>query len=152
MTMKMSVENFPQYHTVYMRRTGAYGPENYRLMAQLKDWVKDNGLWNNETTIFGITRDNPETTAPENCRYDVCLLVQEDFQDDGIQKGTIDGGKYAVFTVPHTSEAVGHFYTSLFAELSNAGHTFDDSRLIMERYINKLVEDGYCEFCVPITR
>lgn len=34
---------------LYMRRSGAYGAENYKLMEALKEWASDNGLlylWN----------------------------------------------------------------------------------------------------------
>ena len=148
--MDMRIETFPPHHIAYMRRTGAYGEGNSKLMARLKDWVRDNGLWNDATTILGIAQDNPEITVPEECRYDVCLLVDGDFDADGILKGVINSGKYAVFTVEHTSEAVQRFYAGLFAELSAAGVTFDSSRPIMERYVSKVVESGFCEFCVPV--
>ena len=148
--MNMRLETFPPYHIAYMRRTGAYGDGNYQLMARLKDWARDNGLWNDTMTIFGIARDNPGVTAPEQCRYDVCLLVPAGFEADGISKGVLDSGRYAVFTVDHTSEAVQRFYADFIAELAAAGLAFDASRPMIERYVNKLVESGFCEFCVPV--
>lgn len=36
--MKINVENIPECPLVYMRRTGSYGEENFKLMQAMKDW------------------------------------------------------------------------------------------------------------------
>jgi len=38
---------------VYMRRTGAYGIQNYKLMAALKEWANRKGLLK-DSIIYGI--------------------------------------------------------------------------------------------------
>ena len=56
----------------YLRRTGAYGRENAALMAEMKNRITEKGLWQENTTIWAVPWDNPQTTPPHLCRYDVC--------------------------------------------------------------------------------
>ncbi len=71
--MEYIIEQLPVQPIVYMRRTGAYGPENYSLMAALKEWANKKGLLK-DSTIYGIAYDSA-STPPEKCRYDVCLAT-----------------------------------------------------------------------------
>lgn len=77
--MKITVENMISYKVFYIRHTGAYGAANIETMNSLKKWAKLNNLYNENSIILGIALDNPETTKPENCRYDACLIAGEDF-------------------------------------------------------------------------
>ena len=148
--MEYTIEQLPPQSIVFMRRIGAYGAENYALMAALKDWAKNKGLFE-DSVIYAIAQDNPETTPPEQCRYDVCLAASNDTPIDGaVQRGEIPGGKYAIFTIPHTAEAVQEFWGSVFQVLGDKGLQYDTAKPIMERYKHRLVEDGFCEFCVPV--
>lgn len=74
----MKIETIHPYPIAYVRQTGAYGKENIRAMDQLKQWARDGGLMNSKAVIFGIPQDNPQTTAPENCRYDACIALPEE--------------------------------------------------------------------------
>jgi len=148
-TMDFIIEQLPNQPIVYMRRTGAYGSENYKLMETLKEWANQKGLLK-DSIIYGIAHDN-ENTLPEKCRYDVCLVVAIDCPvDESIKRGEIPDGKYAVFTIPHTAEAVQKFWASVIQEIQEKGLQFDMTKPILERYKYRLVEDGKCEFCVPI--
>lgn len=147
--MNFIIEQLPTQPTVYMRRIGAYGIENYRLMATMKEWTERKGL-SKGGVIYGIAHDN-KNTPPEKCRYDVCLVVSADYPtDNSVQRGEILGGKYAVFTIPHTAEAVQEFWTSIIQVLREENLQYDTTKPILERYIYELVQDGQCEFCVPI--
>ena len=48
----------------YLRRTGAYGRENTALMAEMKNRITEKGLWQEDTTIWAVPWDNPQTTPP----------------------------------------------------------------------------------------
>ena len=148
--MNYIIEQFPEQPVLYMRRIGAYGVENYELMAEMKKWADMRGLFK-DCTIYGIAWDNPSDTPPEQCRYDVCLVAEVDFpKDEPIQRGEIPGGKYAVFTIEHTAEAIQEFWTYGIQRLQEEALAFDTSKPILERYQYSLVKDGKCEFCVPI--
>lgn len=48
--------------------------------------------------------------APENCRYDVCLLGVAEQMPDWICRGFWEAGKYMVIEIPHTAEVVAHVW------------------------------------------
>ena len=77
--MNIKIENIPAYRIAYIRQIGPYGISNVRTMEKLKEWAKSNHLFNDESIILGIVQDNPETTKPENCRYDTCIVVSNDY-------------------------------------------------------------------------
>ncbi len=150
--MNMNIETIPACSIAYIRQTGAYGKGNIKTMEQLKSWAKANHLMNSKAVIFGIAQDNPQTTPPENCRYDACILLSEQRvpAGDNVQHGEIAGGKYAVFTVRHTAEVVEQAWREIFPVLSENGYLPDTTRPILERYSVEQVEQHLCEICVPI--
>lgn len=150
--MDIMIEKIPVYRIAYIRQIGPYGINNVQTMEKLKKWAKFNHLFNDESIILGIAQDNPETTNPENCRYDTCIVVSNDYliTDDYISEGNIPGGKYAVFKINHTAEAVQKAWIDIFPELLNQGYKFDEARPIIERYMVQMVNNHHCEICVPI--
>lgn len=150
--MIITIENIPSYRIAYMRRIGPYGVSNNQTMEQLKSWAMTNGLFNEEAIIFGIAQDDPANTNPENCRYDTCIVIADNFinNDDFINQGNIDGGKYAVFKIEHTVEAVQQAWNEIFPTLIKQQYQFDAARPILERYAVKMINNHFCEICVPI--
>jgi DNA gyrase inhibitor GyrI len=150
--MKITIETIPYSRIAYIRQTGPYGQNNVRIMEEIKKWAHDNGLFNENSIILGIAHDNPELIEPRNCRYDTCLVIPNELciKGDYITEGHILGGKYAVFQVSHTAEAVQKAWLEIFPELSGQNCQMDSTRPILERYKAKLVKEHYCEICVPI--
>ena len=150
--MDMKIETIPHLKIAYLRHTGAYGTGNVQTMENLKKWAKSHHLLNDESIILGIAQDNPETTPPENNRYDACLVLPDGdtTRDDCIRFGTIVGGKYAVFTIGHTSQAVQKAWRDIFPELLRKGYQVDPIKPIIERYAAKMVKNHMCEICVPV--
>lgn len=150
--MNIIMETMPSYRIAYIRKTGPYGIDNVNTMEELKKWANSNHLLDDESIILGIAQDNPAATKPEDCRYDTCLVVANDYSlaDSCINEGTIRGGKYAVFTIKHTAEAIKKGWGDIFPELSRQGFQFDETRPILERYIAKMVSNHLCEICVPV--
>lgn len=150
--MNMKIETIPPYRVAYIRNIGPYGTSNVQTMEKLKSWAKSNNLFNNNSIILGIAHDNPEATKPENCRYDTCIVISNDYKvnQDDINQGNIIGGNYAVFKINHSSEAVQKAWIDIFPELSNQGYQFDQTRPILERYVVEMVNNHFCEICVPI--
>ena len=137
---------------VYMRRIGEYGPENHKLMEHMKSWICDNDLYDAQTVILGISWDNPSVTKAEQCRYDVCMVAEtkEIPHSEIIAYGQISGGCYVVFLIEHTETAVQLAWSSCFSTLLELGYMLDETRPIIERYKKELVDQHYCELCVPI--
>jgi DNA gyrase inhibitor GyrI len=150
--MVTNIEMIPAYKIAYIRKIGTYGPQNVEVMEQLKSWAKEKNLINEESIILGIAQDNPEFTEPNACRYDTCLVVSEEFEADNknINRGKITGGRYCVFKINHTADAMQKAWNEIFSKLSKANYEFDSGRPILERYALKMINKHYCEICVPI--
>jgi DNA gyrase inhibitor GyrI len=151
-SMNINVEMIPQNKILYIRKTGPYGTGNITTMEALKSWARTNHLLNDDSVILGIVHDDPQITEPEECRYDACLIVSDDFkiQDDSIQIGTINGGKYAVFIIEHTQEALQKAWNEIIPELYIQGYRMDTTRPVIERYAARMVKNHECEICIPV--
>jgi DNA gyrase inhibitor len=150
--MDINIEMIPAYKIAYIRKIGPYGPQNVEVMEQIKSWANEKNLINEDSIILGIAQDNPEITEPKECRYDTCLVVSEEFEanDKNINWGKIIGGRYCVFTINHTADAMQKAWMEIFSELSKANYEFEATRPILERYALKMINKNYCEICVPI--
>lgn len=147
----MKIETIPAYRIAYVRQTGPYGPANVQAMDKLKAWAASKGLLAAASIILGISHDNPETTLPENCRYDASIVISEnELIDESVSEGKLSGGKYAIFQVHHTAEAIQQAWRNIFTELANNGYMLDDRRPIMERYLEEMLSQHDCEICIPI--
>ncbi|WP_027634672.1 AraC family transcriptional regulator [Clostridium hydrogeniformans] len=150
--MNINIEMIPSYKIAYIRKTGPYGSENVQVMEKLKSWAREKGLFNERSIILGIAQDNPQFTESKYCRYDTCLVISDELKSDNkhINFGRTMGGKYCVFKISHTGEAMQKAWMEIFPELSKRNYEFDDRRPIFERYSMKMVNKHYCEICVPI--
>jgi len=146
------IEEIPRCRIAYLRQRGPYGAHNKALMEKLKNWAAANSLMHDDSVIFGIAQDNPAITPPENCRYDVCIVVSADYEikDPHINEAALDGGRYAVFTIRHTASDIQTAWREIFPELASLGYQIDTTRPILERYIPRLVDNHLCEICVPV--
>lgn len=148
--MQAFVENISASQIIFMRRTGAYGQQNFKLMQDMKEWISSHNLWDESGVIYGIAQDNVANTPSENCRYDVCFVTDQIFEDDIIHYGTLPAGAYLVYKVLHTTDEIGRFWASIGDALAEQKSQIDECRPILERYQFSLVEKGYCEFCIPV--
>ncbi|MFA7158800.1 MAG: GyrI-like domain-containing protein [Kiritimatiellia bacterium] len=89
------VKEMPEFNVAYVRTMGAYGnepcAEAFRALAQ---WARPRGYLATGK-MMSVYWDNPEVTAPENCRADACLSVPAGTAPDrrvGLQ--AISGGPY----------------------------------------------------------
>ena len=145
-------EKIPPSAVIYMRRTGEYGAGNQALMDTFKKWVRENNLYDKDTVIYAVPMDNPEKTEPCHCRYDVCINRPQDqkYAPNRVKCRELEGGKYLVFLIPHTTDAVQTAWQMCFSELEKLGYLPDETRPVMERYKKRLVDEHYCELCMPV--
>lgn len=148
----MNVISLPCCAIAYLRRTGAYGAENRAVMERLLVLAGQAGLLGPETTILSIAWDDPARTPPAACRYDACLVLQEGQTLPGsdIRYGSLPGGRYAVFSIPHTEQAVSEAWHTIDRLLLENSCTADPGCPVMERYTPAGVRKSICEFCIPI--
>ena len=147
------IQTWKESPALCMRRVGPYGEENHLLMQQFKRWLYEHGLFTANCVIIAAALDNPSHTAPEQCRYDLCFLCNE----DTVQKYTreisskrLAGGRYAVFQILHTSEAVQKAWQEGILYLLKMGYHPDFDSPILERYDKQMVDKHLCELCIPL--
>jgi DNA gyrase inhibitor len=148
-TMKVKVETLPSYRIAYMRRVGPYGPANKEVMEKIKKWAMEKDLLHS-AIFLAIPQDNPETTLPENCRFDACIVISKDEPiDNTVCEGEHPGGKYLIYEVKHTEQDIQKAYEDIFPSLQSSDYIMDNKPII-ERYISDMIDNPYCEICVPI--
>lgn len=148
--MNIHIETFPKYRIAYVRQIGPYGPANSQAMERIKKWAEQKNLLTESAIILGIPQDNPETTLPKNCRYDACIVISKDYPiDASICEGELSGGNYAICKVKHTAEAIQRAWAEIFPAIEKCGHEID-SKPIIERYTGDMINNEFCELCVPI--
>ncbi|MCY8229627.1 GyrI-like domain-containing protein [Bacillus spizizenii] len=148
--MKITIEELPESRIAYFRNVGEYGgKKNKELMESFKKWAQLNGIFHN-SIILGIPQDNPSITPKEECRYDVCIVINQDFNvPQPAQVGKLSGGKYAVFLLDHTKEAVSEFWNIIFSEIEKNNLTIREYPII-ERNTSQMIDNHLCELLVPI--
>ncbi|UYP07128.1 AraC family transcriptional regulator [Priestia megaterium] len=148
--MNIKVDHLPNYRIAYVRQVGPYGPHNVKVMEKLKSWAKKKGLFNKDSTILSIPRDNPEVTSPENCRYDAGIVISNGYRiNNEVSEDRLIGGQYAICRVMHTAEEIQKAWDLIFGELLNKGYLVD-SRPMFERYYGEEDDVDYCDICIPI--
>ncbi|PRX16176.1 DNA gyrase inhibitor GyrI [Orenia metallireducens] len=148
--MNIRIENIGECKIAYLRQIGPYGPNNIKTMEKLKDWAQAQNLFNDDAIILGIAHDNPETTSPENCRYDAAIVIYKDYQvDDTVNVTEISGGLYATLKAKHTPKEIQNAWEQIFVELQATEYELDN-RATFERYTGAMIGNGYCEICVPV--
>ncbi|MBO0419408.1 GyrI-like domain-containing protein [Vagococcus fluvialis] len=140
------IQNQPFY---YLRRVGAFGVENYQLMAKLKEIVENQNIMDSQTVIYGIPQVK-ETI--DKVIYDVGFITNKQVESEELQQGELLAGDYVIIETSHTEKSVAELWQKLTAAAfyEEQGIHYDESRFIMERYRKELVENGRCEFCVPV--
>ncbi|WP_256760497.1 GyrI-like domain-containing protein [Cohnella sp. WQ 127256] len=148
--MDIKVEAIPDYRIAYVRQVGPYGPNNSRAMEMLKKWAAGENLLTESAILLGVPQDNPETTLPENCRYDACIVIPKDYLvNDSMCQSELLGGLYVVCKIKHTAEEIQKTWSEIFPYLQSSGYQID-RKPILERYIGEMINNDLCEICVPI--
>ncbi|WP_341866258.1 AraC family transcriptional regulator [Paenibacillus barcinonensis] len=155
---EMYVEHLASATIAYVRQVGPYGPSNGEAMEKLKQWASRNHLLDEQATLLGIPQDDPSSTRPQHCRYDACIVLDQDFKFEHFEKehgpavhiGTLAGGQYLIFTVPHTAEGIQNAWNDMISHVHARGFQLD-LKPIIERYRPHLLAQHLCELCIPIT-
>lgn len=148
--MQMKVASLPSSRIAYIRRIGPYGPANAQAMEQLKKWAEERNLLTESAVLLGIPQDRPDTTPPDNCRYDACIVIAKDYPiDDSILESEFIGGEYAVCTVKHTAEDIQRAWAEILPAIHRSDYRMDNKPII-EKYTGAMLKQDLCEICIPI--
>lgn len=82
---EVEVRELPVQRLAYIRVTNAYGSPQRIMEAceQLLLWYEAQGGNLRETTLIGMSQDDPDITPFELCRYDFCLTVPDHWMGEG---------------------------------------------------------------------
>ncbi|KAB8138057.1 DNA gyrase inhibitor [Gracilibacillus oryzae] len=148
--MEMKIETIPTSRIAYIRKVGPYGSANKQTMENLKKWAAERNLLST-ATIFGMAQDNPETTPPEECRYDACIvLTDKEPVDHQVSEGVLNGGTYLVCKVEHTTKAVQQAWADIIPFAAKNNYQIEQ-KPILERYTAEMIRNEFCELCVPVS-
>jgi AraC family transcriptional regulator len=139
----------------YLRHLGPYG-EALSMFWQntYYPWAVTNDLLGQAR--YGISYDDPNVTAPEQCRYDACAEVAPDFvASGGALKTTIPGGRYATLPFKGTGAQVGEAWSALLRDWLPSSGLQLDARPCFEYYPKDGSYDAEtgayeCEICIPV--
>ncbi|MET0382133.1 MAG: GyrI-like domain-containing protein [Burkholderiaceae bacterium] len=154
--MNVKIMTLPATRVAYLRHTGSYGrPVSAFWMNVAMPWLVANGL--EKLPRYGIGRDDPFTTEPGKCRYDVGVAVPDDFViADPAAVDFLPGGFHAVVPFDGTVDDIAGAYIALLREwLPASGFKVDDDRPICEFYPPEARYDAdagwfQCDLCVPL--
>jgi AraC family transcriptional regulator len=139
----------------YLRRTGAYGPGISEFwMKKVAPWMAAHSFMGRDR--YGISLDDPSVTAPEQCRYDACVVSPEHevlAGDPG--RRIIPGGKYARLAYKGNGADIGAAWDSLLRDWLPRSGLQLDARPFFEHYPADGCHDPLtgaftCNICVPV--
>jgi DNA gyrase inhibitor GyrI/ribosomal protein S18 acetylase RimI-like enzyme len=117
-------------------------------------WLADHGLI--DCPRYGVSLDDPRTTAPEACRYDACVELPPGLTLPDAPETRIAGGRYAVTVFKGAGSGIG----AAWSEFQRAFEAdpelrLDGSRPPFEYYPRGTWYDARtgafsCELCLPV--
>lgn len=146
----------PPVRIAYLRHIGAYGPSIHAFwMNQVSPWMSANGLFGRPR--YGISHDDPSITAPEQCRYDAGVEVDETFiPGPGVFTTTLPAGRYASLAFEGNSAQIVEAWRYLLRNwLADSGLQLD-ARPAFEHYPVDARYDAAsgafsCNIVIPVT-
>jgi AraC family transcriptional regulator len=125
---KITLENSPEKHVVFIRHLTGYYNEIENTFQKLHNWVIAKNLILQDSNFIGISYDNPHITSSSKCRYYACCTVAKEAKGSGnFSTMTIKDGLYAriEYRGPITSiELVYHYF--YFVWLPQSGLQADE--------------------------
>lgn len=131
----VEVVDFPGVTTAVKEHRGAPNLLG-KSIRQFIEWRKTNRLPPSKNRTFNVLYDDPNVTAAENYRFDLCCAVEHDIaaNEHGVVNGLIPAGKCAVIRHVGSDDTIGMVVSYLYREwLIEAGYELRDFPLFFER-------------------
>ncbi len=153
--MNVTVTERPPVRVVYLRHVGPYGPAVAAFWQQhFYPYAAQRGLTGRP--CYGISHDDPDITAPEQCRFDICTEVDDAFVATGEgMVTTIPGGKYAMLPFKGTPKTIHAAWSVLMRDWLPASGWQLDGRPTFEYYAPDAAYDEAtgtfeCQIVIPL--
>ena len=156
--MSIELKTLPDIRVAYLRYVGPYGSSGLaRSWHRFAAWCAARDMLPPRRRMFGICHDSPDLTAPERCRYDTCVEIDEGFSPDRPELGVqqVRGGRYACAHFVGRATEIHEHWMRLFADwLPQSNYEVDD-RPAFELYDESFALDVdsarfSCQLCLPI--
>ena len=123
---------------LYISATGDYKKVDYSAMyMQMWEEIKRQGLFSAGIEHLALYYDNPEITAEENLKCDVCIRICKPARPNGdIGVKTIGGGRFVVFTYTGEYGKIGAAYDKIYGELLAKGGFEARGNYCFEKYVS----------------
>ena len=123
---------------LFISATGMYDPAVFgSSFQQMWAEVKRQNIFSAGIEHIGLYYNNPEITADEKIKYDVCLRVCKPAEPNGnIGVKVLDGGRYAMFTYIGEYNKVGAAYDKIYGELLAKGGFEVRGNYCFEKYVS----------------
>ena len=114
---QVTVKHMPAFHVACVASRKGYQIQQVQTAWKaLCRWAGPRDLLRPETSMLGISYDNPDITPGHKCRYYACLTVPDRLHpDDTVGIMDIDSGKYAVSRFEGPVEGIQQAFRSLYA-------------------------------------
>ena len=151
-SMEVKIVEFKKTKVAVLEHRGAPGSVNDSAGIFI-EWRKASGLSPVKSSeTFGIVYNNPDTTEPEQFRFDICGSVSEDVPDNpqGVGNKVIPGGRCAVIRHLGSHDRIGDSAYYLYRDwLPESGEELRDFPLYFH-YLNLLPETPEHELVTDI--
>ena len=157
---RVEVKELDEMNVVYVRHVGPYQGDAElfeSLWGKLMKWAGPRNLLRfPETQCLCVYHDNPEITAEDKLRTDVCITVPEGTPVEGeIGTTTVAAGKYAMARFEIDAEQYGDAWTAVYGGwLPDSGYQPADGPCF-ELCLNNPKEhpEGkhIVDICIPVT-
>ena len=151
-SMEVRIVEFEKTKVAVLEHRGAPGLVNNSVGIFI-EWRKASGLSPVKSSKnFGIVYDNPDTTEPEQFRFDICGSVSDDVPDNpqGVVNKVIPSGRCAVIRHHGSHDMIGDCAYYLYRDwLPESGEELRDFPLYFH-YLNLLPETPEHELVTDI--
>jgi AraC family transcriptional regulator len=123
---------------IYVTLRGDYATLDYgKAWKCLWQFVKENRLFSAGIEHVAVYYNDPEVTAPEKLRTDLCLVLPKRAEPRGaVGVTSVFGGKYAKFVYVGAYEGLGAVYDAIYARwLPESGEKLRNCPCL-EKYLN----------------
>lgn len=153
--MNLSLHERPARRIAFLRHVGPYGTEVGEFWrTQAVPWMARDGLLGRPR--YGISLDDPTLVAPQRCRYDAGVEVDDTFAGGGpVQVTALPAGRYASLAFRGTAQQMPAAWAELLHEAAATSNLRIDARPSFEYYRPDSAYDPAtgvfeCEIVIPV--
>jgi AraC family transcriptional regulator len=146
-------------HVAAVRAKGPYATAAAEAWKNMLAWLHESGAIHSMGAGYGLLLDDPRKIAPENCRYEACIELTEEYRSlvpETFFIRRLPGGAYArkrhVGCVTELAKSISDLRNEW---ISTQGLVIDTRRPLIEIYLDKpetvASDKQRIDICMPVT-